>query len=143
MSSLFFGKHLDPLVASDAREEELTIIIREVGEGVLNEHTPIVCLELLLSDVEEASASDARVVAGAGDFHGYIITCWRDIARGKGGKLGAPKSLPPKRLRAVRAAGPKKNFQEKKVGSGLAPVPFNNMSLPRSRLSFATDRVTG
>ena len=114
MSSLFFGKHLDPLVASDAREEELTIIIREIGESVLDERAVAVRLQLLLGDVEHARAHDARVHADAGDFHGYIITCWRDIARGKGRKLGERNSIPDKGLRAVRAAAPPKIFKRKR-----------------------------
>ena len=74
MSSFLFGKHFDPLVTGDAREEELTVLVREVGESVLNENAVTVRRKLLLSDVEEARAGDARVHAGAGDFHGaYYI----------------------------------------------------------------------
>jgi hypothetical protein len=74
LSSLFFGKHLDPLVTGDARKEELTVLVREVGESVLNQSAVIVGCKLLLSDIEETGAHNARVLADAGDFHGaYCI----------------------------------------------------------------------
>ena len=74
MSSFLFGKHFDPLVTGDAREEELTVLVREVGESVLNQNAVTVRRKLLLSDIEETRAGNARVHAGAGDFHGaYYI----------------------------------------------------------------------